>query len=86
MSEKKLIGHKLIMSLDNNTTRDLFSGFMPKRNLITNIASNDIYEVIEYDASQFKTFSPKNLFTKWATLEVTSFETVPEGYGSINNT
>ena len=79
INQKKLVGYCLEMSLVNNMTQALFSGFMPKRKEIKNIISEDIYEIIEYDASNFKKFSPSNLFTKWATLEVSSFETIPEG-------
>ena len=83
VSEKKLVGHNLEMSLVNNITRELFSGFMPKRNLISNTISNDIYEVIKYDASHFKNFSPTNLFTKWGTFEVSSFDAIPESMESL---
>lgn len=83
LSEKKLIGHTLDMSLVTNKTFELFSGFMPKKNQITNSISTDIYEVMEYDSLYFKNFNPNTVFKKWATLEVSELDTIPEGMKSI---
>jgi len=83
LKEKKLVGQFLEMSLINNTSRELFSDFMSKRKQIINAIGEDIYEVLEYDASHFKKFSPTNLFTKWATVEVSSFEKIPEEMKSL---
>lgn len=66
------------MSLVDNKTFELFSGFMPFREQIGNSLSTDIYEVMVYDDDHFKNFSPANTFTKWALTEVSVFDHIPE--------
>ncbi|MFV9551547.1 GyrI-like domain-containing protein [Algibacter sp. PT7-4] len=75
---KKLVGKSVSMSLMNNKTFDLFSDFMPKRKQIKNAICQDKYEVMIYDELHFKNFNPNNIFTKWATLEVSNFNNIPE--------
>lgn len=79
---KKLIGQSIDMSLVNNKTFELFSGFMPNKAQITNAMSQDVYEVMVYDDAYFKTFNPNTNFTKWGALEVDGIETIPEGMKS----
>ncbi|MDO6597149.1 GyrI-like domain-containing protein [Oceanihabitans sp. 2_MG-2023] len=83
VSEKKLVGKAVKMSLIDNKTFELFSGFMPNRNLIKTTIGSDIYEVTEYNVDYFKNFNPNNNFKKWATLEVENTENIPEGMQSI---
>ena len=75
---KKLVGTSLEMSLKENKTFELFSSFMPLKKHISNTISNDLFEVLVYDDSYFENFSPTNLFTKWATLEVSAFSDIPD--------
>ncbi|WP_452221058.1 GyrI-like domain-containing protein [Lacinutrix salivirga] len=79
INEKKLVGHSLKMSLVNNKTFELFSGFMPHRVHIKNTVSDCILEVLEYDDLYFENFNPNNTFQKWATVEVSKFEDIPQG-------
>lgn len=81
---KKLVGKSISMSLMDNKTFDLFSEFMPIRNKISNTVSNDIFEVLVYDEIYFKTFNPNNTFTKWATVEVSVVEDLPNGTSLLN--
>ena len=37
ITEKKLVGHALEMSLVANKTQELFSGFMPHKKQVTNL-------------------------------------------------
>ncbi|ULC58654.1 GyrI-like domain-containing protein [Flaviramulus sp. BrNp1-15] len=83
ITTKKLIGQSIEMSLTNNKTFDLFSGFMPKRKLINNIIGEAVYEVCIYDDLHFKSFNPNNTFSKWATIEVSNFENLPEGMKAL---
>lgn len=83
ISEKKLIGHVIDMSLTNNKTFELFSGFMPLRNQVTNSISSDIYEVMIYEHMHFKNFDINKSFQKWATAEVSDFKNVPEGMSTL---
>ena len=79
ISEKKLVGHNLEMSLVNNKTIELFSGFMPQKKHISNILSSDVFEVIVYHSNYFQDFNPVINFIKWVTVEVPSFENNFEG-------
>lgn len=67
------------MSLADNKTFTLFSGFMPKRNEIKNTISSDIFCLKTYSPDYFKNFSPTNTFEKWALMEVNDFSNIPEG-------
>lgn len=76
--EKKLVGMKSNMSLANDTTPKLWRGFMPRRKEIKNAIGNDLYSVQVYGPMYFKNFSPSTIFEKWASVEVTDFNSVPE--------
>jgi AraC family transcriptional regulator len=78
LSEKKLIGKRLQMSLANNKTKELWQSFMPRRKEIQNCIGTDLYSMQVYDPLHFTTFDPNNLFEKWATIEVTDFDTIPD--------
>lgn len=84
VTAKTLVGKSIAMSLIDNKTFDLFSDFMPIRNTIKNIINDDIFEVLIYDETYFKTFNPNNTFTKWATLEVSNVEDLPNGTSQLN--
>jgi AraC family transcriptional regulator len=77
LSEKKLIGKRLQMSLVNNKTQELWQSFMPRRAEIQNAFGSDLYAVQVYDATYFEAFNPNAIFEKWATLEVTDFDSIP---------
>jgi len=78
LTGKKLVGHSIEMSLQNNKNMELFSGFMPKKNQIKNVVSNNVFEVMIYNSSYFKGFSPTNTFTKWA-----KYKGLPQGFGKL---
>ena len=77
LKEKKLVGNRLTMSLANNRTGLLWQTFMPKRREILNSISNDLISMQVYKPKHFEDFKPTNEFEKWATVEVTNFESVP---------
>jgi AraC family transcriptional regulator len=76
--ERKLIGKRLTMSLANNKTFDLWKSFMPRRNAITNTLDANLYSLQIYKEGYFTEFNPAAAFEKWAAVEVTGFEYVPE--------
>ncbi|MFD2823920.1 GyrI-like domain-containing protein [Lacinutrix iliipiscaria] len=82
--QKQLVGHVIEMSLVNNKTHELFSGFMPLSKQIENTVSTDIFEVMVYDHSYFKNFNPNHSFIKWAALEVSTTETHLENMQTLN--
>ncbi len=79
LAEKKLIGKSLTMSLANNRTGELWKGFMARRNDIANNLTNELISMQVYPATYFSDFKPTTEFQKWATVEVSDFDTVPEG-------
>ena len=77
VNEKKLVGKRLTMSLSDNKTGELWRSFMPRRKEITNNLTNDFISMAIYKPTYFSDFKPSNKFEKWATVEVTDFEHVP---------
>lgn len=83
LKEKKLIGKKLVMSLAENKTFDLWRSFMPERMKIQNKVSNDLISMQVYqEPMQLGDMSQQ--FEKWAAVEVGDFDTVPEGMEKFN--
>lgn len=78
LKEKKLIGNRLIMSLANNRTGELWKDFMPRRREILNNSSNDLISMQIYNSNYFSEFDPANEFEKWAAIEVLDYDTVPK--------
>lgn len=79
-SEKSLIGTYVTMSIADNKTRELWQGFMPRRNEIANNLNADLICMQVYDdALGFKDFTPETPFQKWAAIEVTDTADVPQG-------
>lgn len=77
-SSKKLVGKTLMTSLSHNKTGELWSSFMPRRKEIKNNVSSDLYSLQIYPPLYFQQFNPSTIFPKWALIEVTDFEAVPE--------
>lgn len=77
LSEKKLIGKRLQMSLAYNNTPELWRSFMPRRAEIINPISSDFFAVQVYEPNYFKAFNPNTVFEKWATIEVADFDNIP---------
>ena len=83
LPEKKLIGVSINMSVNENKTRQLWQGFMPRRTEIKNKLNADLYSVEIYPPHFFDHFNPGVLFEKWAAVEVTALEEVPAGMHTI---
>jgi AraC family transcriptional regulator len=78
LTEKKLVGKRLTMSLSNNKTAELWKSFMPRRKEISNNVTNDLISMQVYDrAHPFESFNLHATFEKWAVVEVTNFYTIP---------
>lgn len=77
LSEKKLIGKRLVMSFADYKVSELWKGFMPRRKEITSNLSTDLFSLTVYKPTHFLNFSPSNEFEKWATVEVSNFDYVP---------
>ena len=73
--EKKLIGKRLKMSFADNKTGELWRKFMSKRRDIKNNLNSNLISLQLY-RNNFD-FNPNAEFEKWATVEVSDFNNVP---------
>jgi len=76
---KKLIGMHMEMSLANNRTAELWQKFMPRRKEIKNRINSDYISMQVYEEYRENLFAPNTLFKKWAVVEVSTFDELPEG-------
>jgi AraC family transcriptional regulator len=84
LAEKKVIGKKIIMTLSKNRTFELWSSFMPRRKEIKNPATTELLSLQIYDKSlNFKDFNQDTEFEKWAAIEVSGFDYIPEGMETL---
>ncbi len=79
VAEKKLVGKQLTMTIANNRTLTLWQSFMPRRREIKNNLTTDFFSMQVYPQSFDFTFSNLNSeFQKWAAIEVSDFECIPD--------
>ncbi len=77
LAGKKLVGKRIRMSLSNNKTLELWQSFMPTRKEIKNSKTTDLFSMQVYN-KYFENFDPDAEFEKWAAVEVTDFDTIPD--------
>lgn len=77
--DKTLVGKKIIMSFSNDKTAELWKSFMQNRSNICNTLSNDLVSMAVYNPDHFSNFNPMDTFEKWACVEVSSIENIPDG-------
>ena len=77
--ERRLVGKSLIMSFANYKVGELWRSFRPRRNEITNATSSEFISMVIYSPEQFVNFKPTNEFEKWAAVEVSGFDIIPDG-------
>jgi AraC family transcriptional regulator len=79
LTEKKLIGSRIRMRLSDNRTGELWRDFMSRRKEIKNSVGADLFSIEVYDRSlDFRDFNPDTEFEKWAAVEVSKVEPIPE--------
>jgi AraC family transcriptional regulator len=83
LPEKKFVGKRKKMSLADNKTRELWQGFMPRRKEIKNNMGSELYSIERYEPLYFRNFNPHKEFEKWAAVEVTDFNSVPDDLGTL---
>ena len=76
---KLLVGLGATMSLAADTTPQLWRAFMPRRQAIANRASTDFLCVRIYREPAERMFLPESDYEKWAAVEVTDHQVVPDG-------
>ena len=80
LSKKKLIGKHLKMSLSNNRTFELWHSFMPYRKTIKCPVNDNLISMQVYsDDYSFERFDIDATFDKWAAVEVSDFDNIPDG-------
>ena len=77
LEQKKCIGMKIEMSLAAPKNHLLWGSFMPRRKEITNNSTTDLFSLSVYKPTYFEAFKPTETFTKWALVEVSDFDFVP---------
>jgi AraC family transcriptional regulator len=79
IKETILVGMKRTMSISKDTTRDLFSKFMPRRTELLHKNTENIFCVQVYPTNYFDAYNPVAEFEKWAGVEVTKIIDIPIG-------
>lgn len=80
ISDKKLVGKRMKMTLADNRTVELWQSFMPERQKITNNRTGELISLQVYPTSfDFGFANPHAEFEKWAAIEVADFDSVPAG-------
>lgn len=77
LSEKKLVGIRLTMTLADYKIGELWQTFSPRRNEINNKLTNDLISLVVYKPNDFENFKLTNEFERWAAVEVATFDNVP---------
>ncbi len=78
--EAKLVGKKMRMSFANNKTVELWRNFSPRRKEIKNLIDPNRFSVEIYpDNTFFENFDPDMEYEKWAAVEVSNFDMIPDG-------
>ena len=75
--EKKLIGKRMSMSFADYKIPELWRAFMPLRKEIKHNVNNDLISLVQFAPDHFENFDPKNVFERWAAVEVDHFDHVP---------
>lgn len=82
ITEKKLVGKRVMMSLADNKTPSLWRSFMPFRKNIKNHLSNEMISMSVY-SEPLRVGDIHQNFYKWAAVEVTDFIELPTDMETI---
>jgi AraC family transcriptional regulator len=78
ITEKKLVGNHMRMTLSDNKTGELWRNFMQRRKEIKNKLNDLLFSMQVYEQlSYFENFNPDIPFEKWAAVEVQDFNSIP---------
>lgn len=84
LTSKKMLGMKMITSLSENKTRELWGKFMPRVKEIKRRSDKDLYSIQQYSKDlKMEMFTPQTKFIKWAAVQVLDFEQMPEGIDEL---
>lgn len=83
-SEKKLVGIRIYTSLADNDSVKLWQQFMPRHKEVVNCVGAELYSVEVFEGGlNVEEFTPKTIFEKWAAVEVSDLEAIPESMYSL---
>ena len=77
----KFIGKNLSFTYADYRAFELWSSFMPRKKEIQNVIGSELYN-IQINPENFD-FSPNTPFVKWAVVEVSNFDLVPESMETL---
>ncbi len=77
--ERKIIGISMRLSLNKNKVVQLWRAFIPRKNEIINRIKHDLISASMYSKDHFLNFDTTRIFKKWAAIEVSNFDHIPEG-------
>lgn len=83
LKSKQLIGLSISMSVIDNKTGQLWGSFMPRLKEIDGRIGQDKISMQVYPATYHQNFNPAKEFVKWATVEVSHIDHMPEGMQSF---
>lgn len=85
LSKKIFIGKRSRMSFINHNPFALWQSFMPRKNEIKHIIGTALYSMEVYDSPDyFQHFNPANEFYKWAAVEVSNTNEIPNEMETIS--
>lgn len=71
------------MSYADNKTFELWSSFMPRRKELKSEIGEDLYSVQNYPEGFYEQFKFDRIFEKWACIEASETEVIPQGMERI---
>ncbi|GAO43203.1 GyrI-like domain-containing protein [Flavihumibacter petaseus] len=77
--QRLLIGKKMAMTLADDQTPVLWRSFMPFRQNIPHRVNEELISLQDYGTMKMDPPDPQAVFTKWAAVEVSAVDNVPEG-------
>jgi AraC family transcriptional regulator len=83
IQEKKLVGMRMLMCHGKYRMGELWGRFMPRRKEIAGQLTNDLISLAVYAPGHFTRFNPDREFERWATVEVSDFDEVPNQMETI---
>ena len=79
LPSKKMVGCRVMTSLNNDKTYQAWRSFMPMRKLVQRQVNSVLVSLSVYDADYFSDINIDSAFEKWALVEVSEYENIPEG-------
>lgn len=84
LKKKLLIGMSINMSLTDNKTGILWSQFAPRIGEVPCRVTEDKISMQIYPSDYYEQFAPNREFEKWAAVEVSDIEEIPQGMDTFN--